>query len=208
MNNKNLIKTILALFVLVVLLGGAYLVSSRSGETKNNVTQNDTTKGTSESTPTSTQQKEDNANTKSDLKPAYDFELKDLDGNTVKLSDYKGKVVFVNFWATWCPPCKSELPEFNEANKEFEQKEDVVLLAVNLTTGGFRGETEDVVRKFINDNGYTIKVLLDKSGGVANQYGIHSVPTTYIIDKNGDVYDSHIGIMNKAQLMGFYDELK
>ncbi|WP_010245447.1 TlpA family protein disulfide reductase [Acetivibrio cellulolyticus] len=194
MNEKNLLKTVLWSVVLVVLLGGAYLVYSKN-EPNNNPGSNVSDGG---------QNKANN----SSLKPAYDFELTDLAGNNVKLSDYKGKIVFLNFWATWCPPCRSELPEFNEANKIFEKNADAVLLAVNLTTGGARGETEDVVRQFISEKGYTMKVLLDKTGSVADKYSIYSIPTTYVINKDGNIYTYYEGAIDENTLMDAYNKLK
>lgn len=204
MDKKNLLKTILTLVILALLLGGAYFVASRNTDSGNNVNENNVTDN---STP-SVQDGGGNKNTDSNLKPAIDFELSDLEGNTVKLSDYKGKVVFVNFWATWCPPCKKEMPEFNEASKEFEKNGDAILLAVNLTTGGAQRETEERVRKFIDENGYTMKVLLDKTGKVADQYKIYSIPTTYVIDKDGNVFTYYEGAISKDKLMSAYNNLR
>lgn len=208
MDKKNLLKTIFTLVILAVLLGGAYFVASRNTDSENNVIENNVTGSSTPNSTPSVQDEGENKNTASNLKPAIDFELSDLEGNTVKLSDYKGKIVFVNFWATWCPPCKKEMPEFNEASKEFEQNGDAILLAVNLTTGGAQRETEEKVRKFIDDNGYTMKVLLDKTGRVADQYKIYSIPTTYVIDKDGNVSTYYEGAISKAKLMSAYNKLR
>lgn len=194
MDKKSLVKTVLWSVVLLVLLGGVYFLYGRNS-------QNSNISGTG-------QDKVEGNKLESNLKAAYDFELTDLEGNTVKLSDYKGKIVFVNFWATWCPPCKGEMPEFNEADKEFKEKGDAVLLAVNLTSGGVRGETEEAVRKFVKDNGYTMKVLLDKEEKAAQKYNISSIPTTYVIDREGNIYTYHVGAIDKAALFKVYDELK
>ncbi|NLL06893.1 MAG: TlpA family protein disulfide reductase [Clostridiaceae bacterium] len=208
MDKKNLLKTIITLVILAVLLGGAYFVSSRNADSGNNVNDNNVTGNSTPNSTPSTQNGGENKNTTSNLKPAIDFELSDLEGNTVKLSDYKGKIVFVNFWATWCPPCIGEMPEFNEASKEFEENGDAILLAVNLTTGGARRETEEKVRKFIDDNGYTMKVLLDKTGKVAEQYKIYSIPTTYVIDKDGNIATFYEGAISKDKLMNAYNSLR
>ncbi|AEV67314.1 TlpA disulfide reductase family protein [Acetivibrio clariflavus] len=196
MDKKNLTKAIVSLAVLTVLLLGAYYISSRYSK-NNDYASPDTSMGTGS-----------NDNTDRDLPLAKDFELVDLEGNTVKLSDYRGKIVFLNFWATWCGPCLKEMPEFNEASKDFENNGDAILLAVNLTTGGARGETEDKVRKFMNSNGYTMKVLLDKTGKVADQYKIYAIPTTYVIDKDGRIYTYYEGTINKNVLMNVYNELR
>ena len=194
MDKKSLIKTVLWSVILLVLLGGVYLLYGKNSQNSNIY---DTG-----------QDKVDGNKSESSLKAAYDFELTDLEGNTVKLSDYKGKVVFVNFWATWCPPCREEMPEFNEADKVFKDNGDAVLLAVNLTSGGVRGETEEVVRKFVEDNGYTMKVLLDKDDKAAQKYNISSIPTTYVIDRDGNIYTYYVGQIDKAKLFKVYDELK
>ncbi|WP_235832621.1 TlpA family protein disulfide reductase [Acetivibrio mesophilus] len=137
---------------------------------------------------------------------APDFTLTDLDGNTVKLSDYKGKIVFLNFWASWCGPCTSEMPEFEQVHKEFLKGDDAVILAVNLTDG-FR-ETEEKARKFIDDNGYTMKVLLDTTGSVAQNYNIYSIPTTYVINRDGSIVTYMEGARRGKVLLDILEELK
>lgn len=117
---------------------------------------------------------------------APDFSLTDLNGNTVKLSDYRGKVVILNFWASWCPPCVAEMPDFDRINRKLAESDDAVILAVNLTDG--RRETEEKARKFIKDKGYSLNVLLDKKGSASDQYMIYSIPTTYIINRDGTLF--------------------
>lgn len=117
---------------------------------------------------------------------APDFSLTDLNGNTVKLSDYRGKVVILNFWASWCPPCVAEMPDFDKVNRKLAESDDAVILAVNLTDG--QRETEEKARKFIKDKGYSLNVLLDKKGSASDDYMIYSIPTTYIINRDGTLY--------------------
>lgn len=115
-----------------------------------------------------------------------DFELKTLAGDTVKLSDYKGKKVMLNFWATWCPPCKAEMPDmekFYEGNKD-----RVEILAVNMDT------TNDV-KGFANEYGITFPILLDEKNEVNRDYGIVSIPTTFFIDENGVIKQKINGSM-------------
>ncbi|ETI89629.1 MAG: Alkyl hydroperoxide reductase/ Thiol specific antioxidant/ Mal allergen, partial [Clostridium butyricum DORA_1] len=95
---------------------------------------------------------------------ALDFKLKDLDGNEVSLSSLKGKKVFLNFWATWCPPCKAEMPEIEKLYQETKDS-DLVILAVDI------GENSNTVKPFIDENKYNFKVLLDSDQSVATQYG-------------------------------------
>ncbi|XJZ28906.1 peroxiredoxin family protein [Bacillota bacterium Lsc_1132] len=124
---------------------------------------------------------------------APDFRLETADGKTAKLSDYRGKKVILNFWATWCPPCKAEMPHMEQFYKENHTK-GIVVLAVNLTTS----ETDPRnVNKFIADYGLTFPVLLDKKGEVGNLYQAFTIPTSYIIDTKGVIREKIVGPMNK-----------
>jgi len=137
---------------------------------------------------------------------APDIVLKDLSGQTVKLSDYKGKVVILNFWASWCPPCKSEMPDLDKTAKELAAGKDAVLLAVNLTDGV--RETENKANKYITDNHFSMSVLLDTEGKAADAYGISNIPTTFIINKQGEIYDYIVGPTTEKALMDYVNKLK
>lgn len=120
---------------------------------------------------------------------APDFELTTLDGETVKLSDYKGKRVMLNFWATWCPPCRAEMPDM----EKFQKNKDIQVLAVNLT------ETEsnpNKVQKFIDELSLTLTIPLDNESAVSNEYQVMAYPTTYMIDSNGQIQFVTMGAMN------------
>lgn len=124
---------------------------------------------------------------KSEIAP--DFELTTLDGETVQLSDYKGKRVMLNFWATWCPPCRAEMPDM----EKFQKNKDVQVLAVNLT------ETEsnqDNVQKFVDELNLTLTTPLDDQSAVSNEYKVMAYPTTYMIDSNGRIQFITMGAMN------------
>lgn len=118
--------------------------------------------------------------------PAIDFTLKDQYGNTHTLSDYKGKTVFLNFWATWCSPCRAEMPDIQKLYEEFQQ-EDVVILGVAAPNLG-REKSEEGIKGFLEENGYTYLVVMDTEAEVFQAYGINSFPTTFMIDKDGNVF--------------------
>ena len=112
---------------------------------------------------------------------APDFTVYDKDGNAVKLSDLKGKPVVLNFWASWCPPCKREMPDFNE--KYLELGEDVHFMMVNITDG--YQETKASAEKYLATTNYSFPVYFDTDLDGAYTYGISSVPQTFFIDENG-----------------------
>lgn len=111
---------------------------------------------------------------------APDFTLKNLDGEKVSLSDYKGKIVFLNFWATWCPYCVKEMPDLDRIYRENEDN-DFVVLAVSV------GEPKSDVSDFIKDKEYSFPILLDTKGEIAIKYFVRGIPTTYVIDKDGNI---------------------
>jgi len=126
-------------------------------------------------------------------KPAPDFTLKDLDGNTVRLSDLRGKVVFLNFWATWCPPCRAEMPDIEKVHRKYRDQ-DVVVLGIDLR------ESASTVRPFVEDGGYTWAFLLDTTGEVGSMYRVGAIPTSFFIDKKGIIRAVTIGGMTAATM--------
>lgn len=131
---------------------------------------------------------------------SIDFTLYDQYGKEHKLSDYRGKTVFLNFWATWCPPCRGEMPHIEDLYKEYNKNQDeVVILGVASPNLGNEGSEEDI-KEFLNQNAYTFPVLMDKDGGLVYQYGISAFPTTFIIDKDGYVTQYVPGAMDKETM--------
>ena len=135
------------------------------------------------------------------------FTLTDISGKNVSLSDYKGKVVVLNFWASWCRPCKAEMPEFDQMDKEFKKSgSKVVLLAVNMTDG--RRETKSKVEKFLSETKYGMRVLLDTEGKAADMFSVRYLPTTYVIDTTGKVSGQLVGGTTKDAVMQLVREAK
>lgn len=142
--------------------------------------------------------KPDSASGSAVYEAAGDFTLENLDGELVSLSDFAGKPVVLNFWASWCPPCKAEMPGFEKLSNQYEQTGEVVFLMVNLTDGG--RETREIARQFLSDNDYTLNVVFDDSMAVANDYGVSSIPATYFIDADGYIRKINVGQMDESTL--------
>jgi peroxiredoxin len=132
---------------------------------------------------------------------APDFELETVGGETVKLSDFRGEKVLLNFWATWCPPCRAEMPDMQ---KFHEKNEDGVILAVNLR------ETENSSRnvyEFLEEYGITFQVLSDAETKVANTYKAQALPTSYLIDTEGKIQNVAIGPLNYESMVKAFAEM-
>ena len=184
---------ILAL-VFVLLLGGAYVLYQRlaPGFAGDNLTvtgspaQSEATSSASSSQPSSNTQSSSEGQsaqeeTEPELTPAPDFTVYDKEGNEVHLSDFVGKPIVLNFWASWCSPCKSEMPDFNQAYLDYG--EEVSFLMVNMTDGA--QETVDSASAFIEEQGYEFPVFYDTDYDAALTYGAYALPTTYFIDAQG-----------------------
>lgn len=123
------------------------------------------------------------------LADAIDFELKDQYGNVHTLADYKGKTIFLNFWATWCPPCRAEMPDIQKLYESYQQEEDPEVIILGVAGPNYGQEkSEEEVKQFLDDNGYTYPVLMDEGGDLFDKYGIQSFPTTFMITKEGKVF--------------------
>lgn len=185
-------KTVLVLLLaFVLLLGGAYLLYTRLEGSVNtyqlSAQETRAPDGTAASeTPGPV--------------PAPDFTVYDEAGNEVHLSDYLGKPVVVNFWASWCGPCRMEMPEFQE--KHLELGGEVQFLMINMTGGR---ETVETARDFIAGQGYTFPVLYDTEGDAAVTYGAYALPTTYFIDAAGYAIAQARGAINSETLQAGID---
>lgn len=129
---------------------------------------------------------------------APDFELSDLDGRKVKLSDYRGKVVVLNFWATWCPPCVQEMPSLTRLHESLGPR-GVTVVTVSVD------EDEQALRRFVANHGVRVPVLRDPGRTVSNRYQTYKYPETYILDRQGRLVEKVIGERDwsDAATMGF-----
>jgi peroxiredoxin len=134
-------------------------------------------------------------------KSAPEFALKNLDGQTISLKDLQGKAVLLNFWATWCGPCRGEMPFLEEIYQEWSD-EKLVLLAVNI------GESSSQASAFLESNNLSLPVLLDTRQTVAEQYNITAIPTTFFIDKDGIIQDKVVGsFQNRESIESYINRL-
>ena len=218
-NNKTLALVIILVFVL--LIGGAYMLYSRlsrdySSEqlvTEQNVNRNEPSDSDTQGSD-SDSDAADNSEQASDpsdetgtasgdsepdsdeLSTAPDFTVYDIDGNEVKLSDYFGKPIVLNFWASWCGPCKSEMPEFNEMYYELDG--EVIFLMVNMTDGS--RETVESASEYVSEEGFSFPVMYDTAQDAAYTYAVYSLPTTYFLDDEGYLIARAVGAIDKDTL--------
>ena len=134
---------------------------------------------------------DDAANDEPESSDASGVALIDLDGNSIALSDFKGEIVVLNFWASWCPPCRQEMPDLNELDQLFKESGEAVFISVNLTDG--QRETEAQARQYMEDNGFGFTVLIDDRGLLASQFNITAIPQTFVLDRDGNISGTILG---------------
>lgn len=131
---------------------------------------------------------------------APDFTLETLGGEQAMLSDFRGKPVFINFWATWCPPCRAEMPDMQ---KLYDNK-DIEILAINLTD---TEKSEDGVASFVEEMGLTFPVLMDAEGEISSAYNVKAYPTSYMVDAEGKISHIAYGAMNYNVMIQEYEKM-
>ena len=213
---KKELKLIILLMSLVILIGGAFLLYDRYADsvisdnlavTESTVSKNENIEENEEikeevSTPVNqnkdTENKEDASQKDTAEEPtlAPDFTVLDKDGNKVKLSDHIGKKVIVNFWASWCGPCKNEMPDFQKAYEAYG--DDIVFMMVNMTDG--TSETIKSATKFIENAGYSFPVYFDTEESALYAYYVYSIPATYFINSDGTLVAYARGMLNEEAL--------
>ncbi|MFR6171419.1 MAG: cytochrome c biogenesis protein CcdA [Blautia sp.] len=145
--------------------------------------------------------------TESGLTPAIDFTLTDQYGNTHKLSDYKGKTVFLNFWATWCSPCRAEMPDIQKLYESAEAEGENALVVLGVAAPNLENEkSEEEIKAFLEENGYTYPVLMDTTGEVFISYGVNAFPTTFMITREGEVFGYASGQLNEETMKSIVEQ--
>ena len=174
--NNSTYRLIVTVLVLVIVIGGGVLLYRSLGQ---NIDLGEAIP--SESVP-------------QNLAP--DFTVTDADGNEVKLSDFRGKGVVLNFWASWCGPCKSEMPHFQAAYEQYG--EELHFLMVNMSTAF--GDSQSAAEQLLTENGYTFPVYYDTLTECAYGYGVTGIPMTFFIDKDGNLVSGKSGMISQADL--------
>ena len=190
---KNKVISILLIVGLMAILGGAFVLYNYLGkqvEVNGLQVEEEIVEETVE------EDIEESEEDKSDYTKAYDFTVYDENNNAYKLSDFEGKPVVLNFWASWCGPCKSEMPEFETAYQTYG--ENIQFLMVNMTDG--YQETVSSAKDFIQKTGYTFPVFYDSDFEAAKAYSVYSLPTTYFIDSEGYIIAWGKGALNAEYL--------
>ena len=196
---KNTVKWLIIAVLLVGILAGATVLYDKYSEkfTDDNFLSSENTSDTQENPSLQEPLTEDNKNT------APDFTVTDAQGNNVKLSDFNGKPVVLNFWATWCYYCKVEMPDFNEVYKE---NPDVQFFMVNAT--GTNGETVDSAKEYIEQEKFEFPIFFDTRHDALKTYGVSSFPQTIFIDKDGNIVSHRIGMLTKDALEKEIEKIK
>ena len=190
---KKEFKLILLLLSLVIIIGAAFLLYDRYADSVlgDNLAVTESTVSKEENNSNS----ESNA-TSEEVPLAPDFTVYDINGNKIKLSDFIGKKVIVNFWASWCGPCKYEMPDFQKAYEKYGN--NIVFMMVNMTDGS--RETVDSAKSFIDKSGYTFPIYFDKDESALYAYFVYSIPATYFISSDGTLMAYARGMINEEAL--------
>lgn len=181
---KSTYNLIVILLVAVIVIGGSMLLPGCKAN------------GAEQTQPTETTQPVETTEATEPENLAPDFTVEDMEGNLVKLSDFRGTPVVLNFWASWCGPCKAEMPEFEEAYHAYGDQ--VQFMMVDLVSG--RSETKAMGLAVIEEAGYTFPVFFDANQEASAAYGINAIPMSIFIDANGAIVNQQVGMISAEAL--------
>ncbi|WFD08845.1 TlpA family protein disulfide reductase [Tepidibacter hydrothermalis] len=188
-----MIKKIFSIIVVIALLFGGFYIFNKQNNTKQDVSNNIVKENADK----------ENIDEKSQElavgKIAPSFTLKNLNGDEVSLSDYEGKIVLINFWATWCTYCDKEMPDLQRLNNE---NEDLVVLTVNVK------ESKEEVQSYIDKGNYDFPVLLDENGETSITYLVSAFPTSYFVDENGILLGAVQGMMSYDKMNTILEQIR
>lgn len=190
---KNKITLLIIIFVFILLIGGSYVLYNYLSP---NISSDKIT--------TNEESQKENDASQQEKESAPDFTVYDKNNKEVNLSDFRGKPTIVNFWASWCGPCKMEMPDFEEKYRALGN--EINFLMVNMTDGS--RETVKIASNFIKKEDYTFPVYFDTKSDAAIAYSVYSLPTTYFIDSDGYVVAQSTGAINSETLQKGIDMIK
>lgn len=190
---KNKITLLIIIFVFILLIGGSYVLYNYLSP---NISSDKIT--------TNEESQKENDASQQEKEFAPDFTVYDKNNKEVNLSDFRGKPTIVNFWASWCGPCKMEMPDFEEKYRALGN--EINFLMVNMTDGS--RETVKIASNFIKKEDYTFPVYFDTKSDAAIAYSVYSLPTTYFIDSDGYVVAQSTGAINSETLQKGIDMIK
>jgi len=195
---------ILWIIIFVLVIGGGYYFTEKFGGEENldpivEAPQVEDTEGEESSPPVTDEAPAADAISELKVKTPFtpEFTVLNNEGEEVSISDYKGKKVIINFWASWCPPCIREMPEFQALHNELDP-EETILLAINLTDG--QRETKTLANNFLAENNLDLNVLYDTQGNAFYEFNVTSIPQTFFLDEDGIVQYTIMGMTNKTVL--------
>ncbi len=216
---KNTLKPIIGVILFAALILGAKLAYDNisASDKKGPVTTTDTTTATATATPSTTAAATAPSGTVASTTAAAtttpiiakaklpNFDVYDEDGNQVSISKFKGKKIILNIWASWCGPCKAEMPDFLELDKEFKEDGDTVVVMVNLTFGM---ETKETATKYLTENKMEFKnMFFDDKQSAGASLAIRALPTTIFVDEEGYIHKYHEGTMRKDSVLSILKEM-
>ena len=197
--------TVKASGILIIALGLLLFTGKLDGvgtaAPQDNVTQNSQASDEASQPDANSQQVQDKV-------AAIPFTLKDQYGKTHTLADYKGKVIFLNFWATWCPPCRAEMPDIQKLYERSPQEGEKAVVVLGVAAPKLGSEKDkDGIKAFMEKNDYTYPVLMDRGGKLFEAYGIRAIPTTYLIDRNGNIIGRVQGALSAESIERIVQEV-